>query len=173
MIIYIYKYKYVLLIYIYRLMKKETKKLQMEQMSSKLNALNKLRTLEMPEKGWIYSIRSTLGMSMRQMANRINKATPTVQKMENREAKGTITLKTLKEAAKAFDMKLVYGLVPIEGELRDIIEKRATEIAIEIVKRTNSTMVLEDQKVSNKRLNKEIKEITSRLVDEMPKMLWD
>ena len=69
-------------------------------------------------------------------------------------------------------MKLVYGLIPIEGSLEDIIEKKAREMAIEIVKRTNRTMILEDQQVSDKRLKKEVQELTKELVDEMPRNLW-
>lgn len=154
-------------------MKNEIKKLQLAQISNKLKAYSKLSHHEIPEKGWIYSIRKSLGMSMRQMAKRLDKTTPSIQKMEMREAKGTITLKTLREAAKAFDMKLVYGLVPKEGSLKDLIEKRAAKIAREIVSRTNNTMVLEDQKVSDKRLKREIRELTNLIIDEMPKMLWD
>ena len=111
-------------------------------------------------------------MSMRQMAKRINRTTPAIQTLERNEARGKITLKSLNDAAMAFDMKLVYGLVPIEGSLEDIIEKKARELAIEIVKRTNRTMVLEDQRVSDKRLRKEVKELTKEIVDEMPRKLW-
>jgi len=154
-------------------MKKATKKLQLGQLSNKLGQWSRLEDAIVPQKGWINAVRTSFGMSMRQMAMRINKSTSAIQKLEKSEAKGKITLQSLRDAAKAFDMKLVYGLVPREGTLEGIIERRAKELAIEIVKRTNRTMVLEDQKVSDKRLKREVHELTKELIDEMPRILWD
>lgn len=152
-------------------MKKSTKKLQLTQMSNKTKGLSKI-DFHIPEKGWINAIRTTLGMSMSQLAKRTQKTSQAIHKLERSEARGKITLQSLKETAWALEMKLVYGFVPIEGSLENIIERRARELAIEIVKRTNRTMVLEDQQVSDKRLKKEVKELTKELIDEMPRNLW-
>ena len=127
-------------------MKKSTKRLRLSQMSNKIRDLNKAN-VHTPEKGWINAIRITLGMSMSQLAKKTEKTHQAIHKLERSEAKGKITLKSLREVALAFDMKLVYGLVPIEGSIEDIIEKRARKLANEIMKRTNRTMVLEDQQV--------------------------
>ena len=154
-------------------MKRNTRRLQITQMSSKLRSLGKLEDLHKPHKGWINAVRTTLGMSMKQMAMRTGKTYQAIYKLEKSEAKGRITLRSLEEAAKAFEMKLVYTLVPIKGALEDIIEQRAKEMAMEIVKRTNKTMVLEDQQVSEKRLKKEVKELAKELMDQMPRNLWD
>ncbi len=152
-------------------MKNSTKRLQLSQMSSKIRDLGKAN-VHTPEKGWINAIRTTLGMSMSQLAKKTQKTHQAIHKLERSEAKGKITLQSLKELAIALDMKLVYGLVPIEGSLEDIIEKRARKLAIEIMQRTNRTMVLEDQQVSDKRLKKEIEELTKEFIDEMPRKLW-
>jgi predicted DNA-binding mobile mystery protein A len=93
--------------------------------------------------------------------------------LEKREKEGTITLKTLKEVAKAMDIQLVYGFIPNQGSLEALIEKKASELATRIVMRTSNSMKLEDQQNSDKRLQKAIKERTRMLVNEMPKILWD
>ena len=96
-----------------------------------------------------------------------------VNELEKREANGSITLKTLKEAANAMDMKLVYGFIPKEETLEKLIEKRARELAIEIVSRTSNSMRLEDQENSKKRIEKSIRSKTEEIMDKMPKYLWD
>jgi len=156
----------------YRFMIKSTKKLRLVQMSNKIKSLSRV-DVNIPEKGWINAIRTTLGMSMNQLAKKTKKTPQAIHKLERSEAKGKITLQSLNEVAQALEMKVVYGLIPIEGSLEDIIHQRATKLAIEIVKRTNRTMTLEDQQVSEKRLRKEVKELTKEIVDEMPRKLWD
>jgi Zn-dependent peptidase ImmA (M78 family) len=70
-------------------------------------------------------------------------------------------------------MQLVYGFVPNDGSLDALIEKRANELATNIVLRTSTTMKLEDQGNTNKRIEKAIRERAEEIKNEMPKMLWD
>jgi hypothetical protein len=93
--------------------------------------------------------------------------------MEKREKEGAITIKALKEAAKAMDMQLVYGFVPHDGSLDALIEKRARALATQIVLRTSQTMKLENQGNSTLRIEKAIQERTETIKNEMPKILWD
>jgi predicted DNA-binding mobile mystery protein A len=98
--------------------------------------------------------------------------------MERREMEGTITLGTLRKAAEAFDMKLFYLFVPNEGlpldtALEALIEKRAREVAVEIVKRSSKTMQIEDQGTSSRVNEDAIKEIATKLQVELPGSLWD
>ncbi len=65
---------------------------------------------------------------------------------------GTITLRSLKEVAKALDMKLVYDLVPKDATLEDLIHRKAHELAAKIIMRTANTMQLGDQANSPERL---------------------
>ncbi len=71
------------------------------------------------------------------------------------------------------NMKFVYGFVPLEGSLEEMVENRARKIAVEIVKRTSVTMSLEEQTNSNERLNQAVAEMTQDLKKEIPKSLWD
>lgn len=112
-------------------------------------------------------------MSLEQLCKKLSLTRASVGAIEKREADGSITLNSLRAAAKALDMELVYGFVPNDGSLKALIEKRATELATIIVMRTANTMQLEHQVNSKKRIEKAIKERTAEIKNEMPKILWD
>lgn len=152
-------------------MKKQ--KLIMEQLDAKILQLKKIENLVIPSSGWVYSIRQALGMSMRQLGNRMGITPQSVKEMEEREQNETVSIKVLRQFGKSVNLKLVYGFIPQSGTLEDIIEKRANELAIEIVKRTSISMELEDQENSRSRIQKAIKEKANEIKTEMPKYLWD
>ena len=149
------------------------KSLQFQQLDRKMADYATLKQVPIPPTGWIKAIRTTLGMSMQQLGNKLSVSKQGVSDMENREKDGSITIKALKEIARALDMQLVYGFVPNDGSLDSLIEKRAIELATEIVQRTSNTMKLEDQSNSQERIEKAIKERAEEIKNEMPKMLWD
>lgn len=149
------------------------KKLQFQQLSKKINAYSPLQNIIPPSIGWIKAIRSTLGMSLQQLGDKLKISKSSVRALEIREKEGTITLNTLREAANALDMQLVYGFVPKDGSLEALIERKARELAEKIVSKTSNTMKLEDQENSSQRIKKAIEERTSELKNEMPKILWD
>ncbi|WP_018344078.1 mobile mystery protein A [Cytophaga aurantiaca] len=148
-------------------------KLQIEQLSQKIQGFGYLIETTKPTIGWIKTIRTSLGMSLEQIGNKLNITRQSAQNLEKREAAGAITLKSLEEAANALDMKLVYALVPKDGSIEKLIERKANQLAVEIVMRTSGTMKLEDQENSPERIKKAIAERTSEIIDELPKMLWD
>ena len=51
-------------------------------------------------------------------------------------------------------MQLVYGLVPKDGSLEALIERKAKELAKQIVMPTSNTMKLEDKKNPKERIEK-------------------
>jgi len=93
--------------------------------------------------------------------------------MERREKDGSITIKALREVANALDMQLVYGFVPKDGSLDALVDRKARELAKQIVLRTSNTMKLEDQENSQERIGKAIEERATAIRSEMPKALWD
>jgi predicted DNA-binding mobile mystery protein A len=147
--------------------------LQIQQLSSKMEAYNGLQKITPPPTGWIKAIRTAIGMSMLQLGKRLSITKQSIQDIERREKDGSITIKSLREAAKAMDMQLVYGFVPTDGSLEQLIERKAKELATEIVLRTNNTMKLEDQQNTKQRIEKAIQERTVEIKNEMPKSLWD
>ncbi|MBP7107722.1 MAG: mobile mystery protein A [Chitinophagaceae bacterium] len=149
------------------------KQLILNQLDTKIKKINALSVNDIPSTGWIKAIRLALGMSQEQLGKKLKITRQSVQELELREKDGTISLKTLKEVARAMDIQLVYGLIPNEGSLEALIEKKATELATRIVMRTSHSMKLEDQQNTGKRLQKAIKERAQTIKNEMPKILWD
>jgi len=149
------------------------KSLQLQQLNSKMLGFASLKQVAMPPTGWIKAIRTAMGMSMQQLGNKMNISKQGVLDIEKREKDGSITIRSLREIARAMDMQLVYGFVPNDGSLDALIEKRATELATQIVMRTAHTMKLEDQANSKKRIETAIKERAAAIRNEMPKILWD
>lgn len=149
------------------------KSLQLQQLNSKMLGFASLKQVAMPPTGWIKAIRTAIGMSMQQLGNKLNVSKQGVMDIEKREKDGSITIKSLREIARAMDMQLVYGFVPNDGSLDALIEKRATELATQIVMRTANTMKLEDQANSKKRIETAIRERATAIQNEMPKILWD
>ena len=149
------------------------KSLQIQQLNSEMLAYASLQKVAPPPTGWIKAIRNAIGMSMLQLGNRLSITKQSVQDIERREKNGSVTIKALREAARALDMQLVYGFVPNDGSLELLIERKAKELATQIVMRTNNTMKLEDQENTKQRIEKAIQERTTIIKTEMPKTLWD
>ena len=148
-------------------------KLQFQQLNEKIDQLTDLQHVIVPPIGWIKAIRNGIGMSMEQLGKKLSITKQGVMDIGKREKEGAITIKSMQEIAKAMDMKLVYGFVPNEGDLEQMIETRAIEMAKKIVERTSNTMKLEDQANSKERIEKAIKERASEIINKTPKILWD
>jgi predicted DNA-binding mobile mystery protein A len=149
------------------------KSLQLEQLNNKMLGFASLKQIASPPTGWIKAIRTAIGMSMQQLGNKLSVSKQGILDIEKREKDGSITIKSLKEIARALDMQLVYGFVPNDGSLDALIERKAKELATQIVLRTSNTMKLEDQGNSKKRIEKAIKERAEEIKNEVPKILWD
>ena len=157
----------------YNFTKVAKKFLQIQQLDNKILSYSSLQKVAVPPIGWIKAIRSALGMSMLQLGNRLSITKQSVQNIEKREQEGSITLKAMKETAKALDMQFVYGFIPNDGSLEALIDRKAKELATQIVLRTSNTMKLEDQENSKKRIEKAIAERAFTIKNEMPKSLWN
>ena len=154
-------------------MKRQKIKLLIEQADRKLSVFSDIKNEPIPQNGWIHTVRTTLRMSLRQFGERLNMNPSSAKEIELREVSGALTLRSLRNAANALDMQLVYGLASKGKSLEEMIEKRAIKLAEEIVLRTSHTMSLEDQENSKERIRKAIQAQAEELKNEMPKMLWD
>ena len=154
-------------------MKNTMKSLLVRQLDRKLQKLRPLGLVEVPSKGWINAIRTSLNMTLSQLGKRLGKTRVTIQEIEEREQNKSITLNKLEEVGNALGLRLVYGFVPMGSSLESIIDERATKIAKEIVMRASHTMMLEDQATSPEFQKREIERQTMLLKEEMPKYLWD
>jgi predicted DNA-binding mobile mystery protein A len=154
-------------------MKTSNQRLLIEQADRKLQPFKGLETIVIPPKGWINTIRTALKMSLRQLGSRLKISPQSVKEIEDREMNGSLTIKSLRAAGLALNLKLVYGFIPIDSSIEKMIERRAYELAMETLSRTSQSMKLEDQENSEERLQKAIEMKAGEIIDKMPKYLWD
>ena len=123
--------------------------------------------------GWIQSARLALGMSLRQLAERVGVSVSALTNFEKREQADSVSLATLKKAANAMDMELVYYFKPKDGSVKNAVEKQARKKAQEILNQSNQTMKLEDQETNSSSQERELERLTKDIVSKMPQNLWD
>lgn len=148
-------------------------KLVLDQLNRKLEPFNTASKITIPEKGWIFSIRKSLNMTLEQLGKRLKMTRQGVKKIEEREVSGSITLVTLREIAEALDMKLVYGFSSKYDSIDQMVDIRAKKLATKIVLRTHQNMQLENQANSNAQIEIAIHELAQEIKREMRKSLWD
>jgi len=144
-----------------------------KQLDKKLLSFQPAGEVVPPASGWIYAFRYALNMSLRQLGQKLSITPQSVREIEEREKNGTVSLKVLRQVASALNMNFFYGFIPQDKTLDAMIEKRASELAEEIVKRASIHMSLEDQAVSDERLKIAIDEKTEKIRNDVPKLLWD
>jgi len=149
------------------------RRLLIEQLDRKLQKLQILKELEVPSKGWINAIRTSLNMSLRQLGRRLGKTPVAIREIEEREMSKSITLKKLIEVGEALELQFIYGFLPRHTSIESMIAERAERMAREIVLRTSHTMALEDQENKEERLQRAVKDRAELLKQEIPKLLWD
>lgn len=149
------------------------KQLLIEQLDQKLKPFQKTEIVLVPDKGWIHTIRTTLNMTMAQLGDKLGITKQGVKKIEESEAKGSISINSLKEVGNVLELKLVYGFVPKEGTIDSLISFKAEKLARKIVLRTNQNMKLEDQGISDEKIKASIIDLANDIKREMRKSLWD
>ena len=149
------------------------KRLLLEQLDRKLELFRPLLNISVPAQGWIRTIRTTLNMTLVQLAEKLHLDYQSVQGFEAREAEGKITLRNMKEVGAAMDMKFVYGFVPLEGSLEDLIDGKAQELARKIVLKTHRNMMLEDQGTDDERVQEAINELAGELKRSLNRSIWN
>ncbi len=154
-------------------MKKRKNRLILEQVSTKLKSYAALADVHPQPTGWIHTIRTAIGMSLAQLGKRAGMTAQGVRALEQREKMKSVTLQSLEEIARALDMQLIYAIVPKNGTLKQMVNEKAEQKAKEIVKRTHSSMTLEDQQLKNAKLMDMVMEKKEEFKNEMPKFLWD
>lgn len=142
------------------------------QVSRELQKLMKIGPINKPNSGWINVIRDALGMSKIQLAKRLGISQQRISKLESAESTQVLKIKTLEEAAKALNCKLVYFLVPIEP-IETILKKRAYALAKKRIEESSHSKDLEAQPVSRAEKDQQIKELANDLLINHPKELWN
>lgn len=148
------------------------KKILIEQIDVKLKPFLAIKDIQVPERGWIYTIRTALNMTLQQLGHQLKITSQGVKDIEKRELSGSISIKSLKEVGKALDMQFVYGFVSNHNSLEKFIEFKSRELAEKIVQK-NMNAADENKKLSEDELQKEIEDFAREIQKEIPKSLWD
>ena len=147
-------------------------KLARQQLDETLRQLRSLRALTAPAKGWVRAIRDVLGMTGKQLAKRLNVNQSRIVRIEQDEKLGKVTINTLRNVAEAMDCIFVYGFVPRDS-LEQTVRNRAQSVAKKRMARSDQTMRLEKQELSDKEKQKAFKSLVEDITSSMPKSLWD
>jgi predicted DNA-binding mobile mystery protein A len=135
--------------------------------------LNQSRSLprRQPDGGWLRAIRQALRMTTRQLARAVGVTQGAVVDAERTEAKGDITLATLRRYAAALGCELTYTLIP-KRPLQRTVEERAERVARECISRLMPPPGLEDEPLSRGELELAVAELRRKLLDAKRPRLW-
>lgn len=119
-------------------------------------------------------MRGALGMSSRQLAERLGVQQSTVTRIEKREAEGNVTLNVLRRVARAMNSKLTYAIVPDDryADLEAIIDERAHQVAQELVRRSEHSMRLENQGTDDAALKRQVGTLVNELKNSAGSRIW-
>ncbi|MDD3722323.1 MAG: helix-turn-helix domain-containing protein [Lutibacter sp.] len=148
------------------------KKIVIEQLDIKLMPFHEIKNIEVPERGWVFTIRTALNMTLQQLGHRLKISTQGVKDIEKRELSGSISIKSMKEVAKALDMQFVYGFVSKHSSLEKFIELKAHELAEKILLK-NLNNIAENKELSEVEIQQKIENFACKIKREIPKSLWD
>ena len=125
-----------------------------------------------PKKGWISSIRESLGMTGQQLARRLGVDPSSVTRLESSEERRTITLSSLDRAAEALGCRVVYGLIP-HKPLDDIVAERSRAAARRLREPVAHSMALEDQALEQQAALDRERLLAEELINKLDSVIWD
>jgi predicted DNA-binding mobile mystery protein A len=143
-----------------------------KHLERRLAPLRGRQDLMRPPHGWLRAIRDALGMTTRQLAQRMGKVQSAIVDLEKSEARETVSLAKLRKAAAAMDCALVYALVP-NRPIEDILRARAEQVADRQLARASHTMALENQGLDQPALAAERERLVEELLRGSITRLWD
>jgi predicted DNA-binding mobile mystery protein A len=132
-----------------------------------------VRTLELtpPGKGWIADIRESLGMTGRDFARRLGIDPSSAKRLEQSEAKRSVTLASLGRAAVALGCRVAYVLIP-DRPLEEIVRARAATLGERLHVPVAHSMALEDQTSDQLSTNDRREIMIDELVSNLDPELW-
>jgi len=148
------------------------KKLIREQLDASLQRLRPLLDVTAPPKGWIRAIRDALGMTAKQLANRLGVAQQAVARIEKDELAGSVTIKTMRRIAECLDCVFVYGFVP-RTRLEETVARQAKKVAAQRLAQASQTMSLENQALSRRENEQALSALVDELIRTLPSNLWN
>ncbi len=120
-----------------------------------------------PKQGWISAVRRALGMTAKQLAERVGLSQPRIAKMELNE--NNLKISTMKKIAEGLDCNFVYGFVP-KSSLQETIKRQARKKAEAILSSVNTNMALEDQLVDDPHI---LTDMADEMIAKNIRRIWD
>jgi predicted DNA-binding mobile mystery protein A len=148
------------------------KKLIRKQLDASLQRFSPLLDVTVPPKGWIRAIRDALGMTAKQLANRLGVAQQAVARIEKEELAGSVTIKTMRRIAERLDCVFVYGFVP-RTSLEETVTRQAKQVALMRLARASQTMSLENQALSRRENEEALTDLVDELIRAPSSTLWN
>jgi len=147
-------------------------KLIREQLDASLQRLSPLLDVTAPPKGWIRAIRDALGMTAKQLADRLDVAQQAVARIEKEELAGSVTIKTMRRIAERLDCVFVYGVVP-RTSLEETVSRQTKKVATRRLAQASQTMSLENQALSRRENEQALSDLVDELIRTLPSDLWN
>lgn len=142
-----------------------------DQLEARFREIRRLN-LVAPKKGWLKSIRESLGLTGVQMARRLRVTPAAVAQLENSEANKTISLATLESTARTLGCTLAYVIIPNEN-LHETMRHRAGQLVGRSKKRVAHTMDLEGQRTKSTKHSVRDSLEESYLILKLSREFWD
>lgn len=146
-------------------------KTQRRILDQKFLTLRGLSAIQKPKDGWIKAVREGLGMTVVQLAQRMDLAPSNVTILEDREVHSKTTLESMERAARAMGCKFVYAILPDET-LEKMVEVQAEKSAEELVRNVHHHMKLEKQNVDGDVRKEQIRSLAVEIKEKMDRRLW-
>lgn len=136
-------------------------------LAHKTGNLAQLRAAQPPKQGWISAVRRALGMTAKQLAERVGLSQPRIAKMELNE--NNLKISTMKKIAEGLDCDFVYGFIP-KSSLQETIKRQAHKKAEAILSSVNTNMALEDQLVDDPHI---LTDMADEMIAKNIRRIWD
>lgn len=157
-------------------MARNNKSLRREQLDTRLKGLAEIIPSR-PRAGWINEIRTALMLTSKQLARRLGVEQSTVTRLEQSEARNSISLDSLERVAESLNCELRYVLVP--RETLDVqVLKQARKVLQKESQMIEHTLALEQQEtgvVYGEQENPSIKTLlqAALLIQGRGSKIWD
>ncbi len=139
------------------------------QITHKITEVQRLSVHLKGVPSWIQYIRKALGMSPKQLADRMSIAESSLYQMERQESLDKVSMQSLKRAADAMGCELIYAIVP-RTSVSDLVDEQARKKALKIISESQLQMEYEDQAVNSKETEKQFEELCETIKNS--KKLW-
>ncbi len=149
---------------------KKNRRLRRTQLDRSFIQLKTLN-LKTPKKGWIKEVRESLGMSMKDLADRLGTIKQRIERIEKDEVASKVSLETMKKTAEAMNCDFIYFVVP-KNSLEETLKDQGLKAAQKILKQVGKTMALEAQTTSTLSQKKLVENLAQEMLLNEDRKIW-